>query len=71
MAKFGYHCEECEQTVWPAAPRPELAWLKDRQHILREVARHVQAGLDTWMTQGLDFLDNHTGHSVTISRRGE
>jgi hypothetical protein len=66
---FGYHCEECEEAVWPANTRAELAWLKDRQHIVREVARHAQAGLETWLTEGLEFLDKHAGHSVVLTSR--
>ena len=69
MAAYGYHCEECEEAIWPVAPRAELAWLKDREHVAREVARHTQAGLDTWISEGLDFLDRHTGHSVIITSR--
>ena len=68
--QFGYQCEECEQAIFPATTRAELTWLKDRTHIVREVAKHVQTGLDTWMLEGLDFLDRHSGHSVVlVSRR--
>jgi methionyl-tRNA synthetase len=68
--QFGYQCEECEQAIFPATTRSELTWLKDRTHIVREVAKHVHTGLDTWMLEGLDFLDRHTGHSVVlVSRR--
>jgi hypothetical protein len=66
---FGYHCEECEEAVWPATTRAELAWLRERAHVAREVARHVQGGLDTWMTEGLEFLDRHTGHSIVLTHR--
>jgi hypothetical protein len=66
---FGYHCEECEETVWPATTRAELTWLKDRSHIVREVARHLSGGLDTWIAEGLEFLDRHGGHSVFITRK--
>jgi hypothetical protein len=65
----GYHCEECEEAVFPAAPRTELAWLKRREHLVREVAQHVTAGLDTWIVQALDFLDKHAGHSVILTHR--
>jgi hypothetical protein len=66
---YGYHCEECEEAIWPATTRAELAWLRDRQHVVREVARHVQAGLDTWIVEGLEFLDRHAGHSIVLTRR--
>ncbi len=67
--KYGYHCEECEDAVWPATTRAELMWLKDRVHVVKEVARHVQTGLDTWMLEGLDFLDQHSGHSIVLTRK--
>jgi hypothetical protein len=67
--KHGYHCEECEDAIWPATTRTELAWLRQKQHIVQEVARHLQSGLDTWMTEALDFLERHSGHSVVIVRR--
>ncbi len=66
---FGYHCEECEEAMWSTAPRGELEWLRNREHVAREVAKHVQGGLDTWITEGLDFLDRHGGHSVVLTRR--
>jgi|HubBroStandDraft_4_1064222.scaffolds.fasta_scaffold216194_2 hypothetical protein len=71
MAAYGYHCEECEEAIWLAAPRAELAWLKDRAHVAREVAKHVQAGLDSWIADGLAFLDHHGGHSVVLTQRSE
>jgi len=46
----------------------ELDWLKNRRHIVREVARHLSAGLDGWMDQGLAFLDQHEGHSIVAVR---
>ena len=67
--QFGYQCEECEVAVWPTTTRSELAWLRNRQHIVREVAKHGSGGLDTWMVEGLDFLDDHGGHSVVIVSR--
>jgi len=67
--QYGYHCEECEEAVWPAAPRSELQWLKDRAHVVREVAKHVQGGLDTWISEGMAFLERHHGHSVFVTRR--
>ena len=55
--------------IFPATTRAELVWLKDRTHIVREVANHVQTGLDTWMLEGLDFLNEHSGHGVVLIRR--
>ncbi len=68
--QYGYHCEECEEAIFPATTRAELAWLKDRLHVVREVAKHVQTGLDTWMLEGLEFLEHHAGHAVMLVRRG-
>ena len=67
--QYGYHCEECEDAIWPAAPRSELQWLRDREHVVREVARHVNAGLDTWITEGLAFLARHARHSIVMVRK--
>jgi methionyl-tRNA synthetase len=67
--RYGYHCEECEEAVWPATSRAELNWLRNREHIVREVAQHVQGGLDTWITDGLEFLSRHAGHSIVLTRR--
>jgi hypothetical protein len=37
---------------------------------VREVARHSANGLDSWMMEGLAFLDEHQGHSIVlVSRR--
>lgn len=66
--KYGYRCEDCQRDVWPATTRTELQWLRDRQHIAREVARHSSSGLDTWMREGLEFFDHHAGHDVSIAR---
>jgi len=62
----GYFCEDCEVSVWPATTRSELSWLKDRVHVAREVAKHSHGGLDTWIVEGLDFLNDHQGHSVIL-----
>jgi hypothetical protein len=43
-----------------------VRWLRDREHIVREVAEHASAGLDLWMSEGLDFLDQHRGHAVVV-----
>jgi methionyl-tRNA synthetase len=68
--QYGYQCEDCEAAVFPTTTRGELQWLKDRPHVAREVAKHSSAGLDSWMMEGLTFLDEHQGHSVVlVSRR--
>ncbi len=65
----GYQCEECEQAVWLATTRAELTWLRNRKHIVREVLKHVSAGLDSWIMEGLEFLDEHEGHNTIIVTR--
>lgn len=46
--------------------RSELTWLRDRVHVVREVAKHSGDGLDSWMMDGLEFLSDHQGHSIII-----
>ena len=67
--QFGYQCEECEEAVWPATTRVELTWLRNRRHVVREVLKHVSGGLDSWIMEGVEFLDGHEGHSVVIVSR--
>ena len=45
--QFGYKCEDCEVAVFPVTTRSELQWLRDRLHVVREVAKHSarRAGL--------------------------
>jgi hypothetical protein len=43
-----------------------LSWLRDREHVVREVAEHTSSGLETWMADGLAFLDDHRGHPVVV-----
>lgn len=69
FVQYGFQCEECEQAIFPATTRSELAWLRDRIHVVREVAKHAQTGLDTWMLEGLEFLERHSGHSVVLVSR--
>jgi hypothetical protein len=70
VTRYGYYCEDCNKAIYPTTTRAELAWLKDRAHIAREVARHSGGGLDHWMSEGLAFLDEHADHSViTIEKR--
>jgi hypothetical protein len=64
--KAGYQCEDCEVAIWPATTRSELSWLKDRIHVVREVAKHSHGGLDTWIVEGMEFLNDHQGHSVIL-----
>ena len=68
--QYGFQCEECEEAIFPATTRSELVWLRNRLHVVREVAKHVQTGLDTWMLEGMEFLDRHSGHSVVLVSRG-
>jgi hypothetical protein len=68
--QYGYQCEDCEVAVFPTTTRAELQWLKDRRHVVAEVAKHANDGLDSWMMEGLSFLDEHSGHSIVlVSRR--
>jgi hypothetical protein len=56
--------------IFPTTTRSELRWLQDRLHVVREVAKHSAGGLETWMMDGLGFLEEHQGHSlVLVSRR--
>jgi hypothetical protein len=59
--QYGYKCEDCEVAIFPTTTRSELAWLRDRIHIAREVAKHSSNGLDTWMMEGLEFLATTPG----------
>lgn len=68
--KHGYHCEDCELAIWVTTTKSELQWLRDRVHVVKEVAKHSSTGLDSWMAEGLEFLNDHQGHSVLlVSRR--
>ena len=67
--KVGYHCEECEEAVWLEVPRAELVWLRDRIHVAREVARHAHSGLDSWIVEGMTFLERHNAHSVQVTTK--
>ena len=39
-------------------------------HVVREVAKHSQGGLDIWMADGLVFLEEHRDHSVLVMTKG-
>jgi len=67
--QHGYQCEDCEVAIFPTTTRSELAWLRDRVHVVREVAKHSDGGLDMWMSEGLTFLNDHVGHSVLLVGR--
>ena len=69
MPQHGYRCEDCEVAVYPATTRSELGWLKDRLHVVAEVAKHSGGGLDSWMADGLAFLTAHQGHTVVVVNR--
>jgi len=62
----GFFCEDCEISIWPATTHSELSWLKDRLHVVREVAKHSTAGLDSWIAEGMRFLEDHSDHSVIV-----
>jgi hypothetical protein len=68
--QVGYQCEECEEAVWLTTTRSELTWLRNRRHIVKEVMRHVSGGLDTWMMDGMEFLERHEGHNTMIVSKG-
>ena len=65
----GYKCEDCEEAVWVAGTASELQWLRKRRHVVQEVRRHLSAGLDGWMEEGLAFLERHDGHSIVVVTR--
>ncbi len=59
-------CEDCDEVMWLGQGLLHLRWLRDREHIVREVAEHASSGLDTWMMEGLEFLGSHRGHTVML-----
>ena len=62
----GLTCEDCGEVTWISQGALSLRWLRDREHVVREVAEHSSSGLETWMAEGLRFLDEHRGHSVVV-----
>lgn len=64
--RHGFACEDCGEVVWLAQGPTHLRWLRDREHVAREVGEHSSAGLDLWMTEGLRFFDEHRGHSILM-----
>jgi hypothetical protein len=65
-ARCGLACEDCGEVVWVSQGATHLRWLRDREHVAREVAEHSASGLDTWMVDGLAFMTEHRGHGVTV-----
>jgi hypothetical protein len=64
--RHGFGCEDCGEVVWLSQGMTHLRWLRDREHIVREVAEHSASGLELWMSEGLQFLAEHRGHPVLI-----
>ena len=65
-ARSGLLCEDCGEIAWLSQGAVHLRWLRDREHVAREVAEHASSGLDTWMVEGLSFLSDHRGHSISV-----
>ncbi len=64
--RSGLVCEDCGEYLWLAQGAVHVRWLRDREHVVREVAEHSSSGLETWMAEGLHFLDEHRGHSIAV-----
>ena len=64
--RSGLTCEDCGEVLWISQGPLHVRWLRDREHIVREVAQHASSGLETWMNEGLAFLDEHRGHSIVV-----
>jgi len=64
--RSGLACEDCGEVAWLSQGILSVRWLRDREHVAREVAEHSASGLDTWMAEGLAFLGEHRGHGVTV-----
>lgn len=62
----GFVCQDCGEVRWLNQGVLHVRWLRDREHVVREVAQHASSGLDTWMDEGLAFLEEHRGHDVTV-----
>jgi len=65
-ARSGLACEDCGEYLWLPQGTVHVRWLRDREHVVREYAEHATSGLETWMEQGLRFLDEHRGHSIVV-----
>lgn len=64
--RSGLTCEDCGEVLWLSQGPVNVRWLRDREHVLREVAEHSTSGLETWMNEGLAFLDEHRGHAIIV-----
>lgn len=64
--RSGLVCEDCGEYLWLSQGVVHVRWLRDREHIVREVAEHSPSGLETWMAEGLRFLEEHRGHSIVV-----
>ncbi len=64
--RSGLTCEDCGEVLWLSQGPVNVRWLRDREHVLREVAEHSTSGLETWMNEGLAFLDEHRGHGIIV-----
>ena len=64
--RYGFGCEDCGDVVFLGQGVTHLRWLRDREHVVREVSEHSSSGLDLWMNEGLAFLGDHRGHSVVV-----
>ncbi len=65
-ARCGLACEDCGEVLWISQGLLHVRWLRDREHVAREVAEHSSSGLETWMNEGLAFLEEHRGHGVVV-----
>ncbi|MDQ6781530.1 MAG: hypothetical protein M3Z37_10320 [Candidatus Eremiobacteraeota bacterium] len=66
MQRAGLTCEDCGEVLWLSQGPTNVRWLRDREHIVREVEQHSASGLETWMSEGLRFLDEHRGHGIIV-----
>jgi len=64
--RYGFACEDCGEVRILGQGLTHLRWLRDREHIVREVEEHTSSGLETWMADGLAFLAEHRGHPVVV-----
>jgi hypothetical protein len=62
----GFACQDCGEIRWLNQGLLHVRWLRDREHVAREVAQHSSSGLETWMDEGLAFLEEHRGHDVVV-----
>jgi len=65
-ASAAFFCEDCGEIIRLSQGAVHVRWLRDREHVAREVSEHASSGLDTWMVEGLAFLAEHRGHSISV-----